>query len=412
MKKLFPLLFIILFFCVSNNANAKIVLHSKKEIKMDTRKSWVDYLIKISDPVISNLANKTLRKELSYESRTDSRKQYGYLEAFGRTIVGMAPWLELGVDTTEEGKLRAHYIGLTRLAIRNAVDPKSPDFMLFDKPSQPLVDAAFLAEGLLRAKKELWLGLDIETQKMVISALKSTRVIKPANNNWLLFSSMIEAALLEFTGECDVNILNYGLDKFENDWYVGDGQYADGVRFHLDYYNSFVIHPMLYDILAVKEKHHLNKGNFFAIEGERLSRYAAELERFISPEGTYPIVGRSIIYRSGVFHALAQASLLHLLPKDVNPAQVRCGMTKVLSRLYSSDVNFDSKGWLKIGIIGSQIDLSETYICTGSLYLCTSAFLPLGLPINDPFWSNPDAYWTSYKVWNGMKSPIDHALKN
>ena len=50
------------------------------------------------------------------------------------------------------------------------------------------------------------------------------------------------------------------------------------------------------------------------------------------------------------------------------------------------------------------------YRRTGSLYLCTTAFLPLGLPADDPFWSAPARDWTSKKAWSGIDVGSDHAL--
>ena len=131
---------------------------------------------------------------------------------------------------------------------------------------------------------------------------------------------------------------------------------------------------------------------------------------FISPEGTYPVIGRSIVYRTGVFHALGQAALLHLLPQQIVPAQVRCGMTKVIENQFRSAANFDTKGWLKIGFSGNQVQMSESYINTGSTYLCLTGFLPLGLPADDPFWSAPPAEWTNLKAWSGKEVPADHSL--
>lgn len=240
--------------------------------------------------------------------------------------------------------------------------------------------------------------------------VKRSRVIKPNESNWLLFASIVEAALQEFTGECDTTRLNYGVRKFRDLWYKGDAQYGDGAEFHLDYYNSFVIHPMLTDVLVVMQKHRMPESEFLNVQQKRLGRYAEQLERFISPEGTYPVIGRSIVYRTGVFHALGQAALLHLLPQQIVPAQVRCGMTKVIENQFRSATNFDTKGWLKIGFSGNQVQMSESYINTGSTYLCLTGFLPLGLPADDPFWSAPPAEWTNLKAWSGKEVPADHSL--
>ena len=215
------------------------------------REIWVKTLVRLADPLLSNLANETLKKEMPYESLAPNRQRFSYLEAVGRTVCGIAPWLELGEDDTPEGQLRKKYIELTVKGISNAVNPSSPDYLIFGEPSQPLVDAAFLAEGLLRAPKQLWGNLSPTARKQVVTELKRSRVIKPNESNWLLFASIVEAALQEFTGECDTTRLNYGVRKFRDLWYKGDAQYGDGAEFHLDYYNSFVIHPMLTDVLVV-----------------------------------------------------------------------------------------------------------------------------------------------------------------
>ena len=385
-----------------------------KPTGMDDRRVWVETLDRIARPVLENLAAGTLKKNMPFESlsREPLRREVSYLEAVGRTICGIAPWLELGADDTEEGKLRANYINLVVKGIKNGVDPQSPDHLMFDRRhSQPLVDAAFLAEGILRAPTQIWGRLDQQTRDWLVGEWKVSRGIKPYECNWLLFASIIEAALLEFTGECDMERLMYGVNRFRNEWYKGDGWYGDGPDFHLDYYNSLVIHPMFTETLQVLKKHGLNGADFLSTQEERHARLAAQLERMISPEGSYPVTGRSIVYRFGSFHALADAALLHILPANVSPAQVRCTLTAVIQRQLAQPRTFDPNGWLRIGYTGSQIRMSEDYINTGSLYLCTAAFLPLGLPANDPFWAAPACDWTAKKAWSGEDLGADHAIR-
>lgn len=120
----------------------------------------------------------------------------------------------------------------------------------------------------------------------MITELKRSRNIKPFESNWLLFASTVEAALLEFTGECDMERMLYGVKKFRDEWYKGDAMYGDGVDFHMDYYNSFVIHPMLTDVLVVMKKHGIEGADFLDTQLKRHARYAEILERFISPEGS------------------------------------------------------------------------------------------------------------------------------
>lgn len=389
---------------------------SQKGNQIDERAEWVAALEKISTPVISNLAAGTLKSSMPFESLSDDpdRREVSYLEALGRTVCGIAPWLELGPDATAEGIKRGQMAEMTAKAIANAVNPDSDDHLRFtaNRHRQPLVDAAFLAEGLLRAPTQLWGRLDETARKNLINELKNSRSIKAYENNWLLFASIIEAALLEFDGECDEERMMHGVECFRNLWYKGDGWYGDGKDFHMDFYNSLVIHPMLTETLRVIEKHGLRNADFCPVQEKRQGRLAAQLERMISPEGSYPVVGRSITYRFGSFHALSSAALMHILPAELTPAQVRCALTSVIRRQLSMDNTFDENGWLRVGFTGAQLHMSEDYINTGSEYLCCAVFCALGLPADDPFWAAPAADWTSKKAWNNEEGHADHALSN
>lgn len=393
-----------LFFILKVNAGDKSIASQERAL-------WVNTLVRIVEPVLSNLADGTLKKNMPQEASAKGCLKYSHLEAVGRVICGIAPWLELGEENTEEGKLRGKYIDLAVKGLSNAVNPLSSDYLDFATPSQPLVDAAFLAQGLLRAPNQLWKRLDEITKQRVITELKRTRRIKPGQSNWLLFASMVEATLLELTGECDMKRMLYGVETFRDKWYMGDGVYGDGPYYHADYYNSFVIQPMLTDVVTIMNKHKIGESEFYIKQIKRISRYAEQLERMISPEGTYPVIGRSIVYRTGVFHALGQVALMHNLPEVVKPAQVRCALSAVIKKQFSALDTFDEKGWLRIGFVGSQIKMSEYYINTGSSYLCTTGFLALGLPETDMFWSESFTPWTCLKAWSGQDVKADHAIR-
>jgi hypothetical protein len=144
---------------------------------------------------------------------------------------------------------------------------------------------------------------------------------------------------------------------------------------------------------------------------ERLTRHAAIQERLIAPDGSFPAIGRSIAYRAGAFQVLAMAAWRNLLPKDVLPAQARVALSSVIRRTLEAPGTFDDRGWLRIGLAGHQPGLGESYISTGSLYLCSFALLPLGLVSSAPFWSAPPTATTWEKVWAGENLPADKALR-
>ncbi len=118
------------------------------------RTYWVSVMTRLADPVLKNLANGTLKARMPVEQAAGAdRRAVSHLEALGRLVAGMAPWLELPSDGTPEAALRAEYADLARRSIARAVDPASPDFLNFTRERQPLVDAAFLAQGILRAPR-------------------------------------------------------------------------------------------------------------------------------------------------------------------------------------------------------------------------------------------------------------------
>lgn len=380
------------------------------EPHIEDRIHWVSILQKITYPVLNNLAKGSLRKNMPYESTSAEGQKFSYLEAFARVFNGIAPWLELGPDNSEEGTVREKYIRLTMKAISNAVNPNNSDYIFVVEPKQSLVDVALFAQGLLRAKNQIWLNLPMDDQARIIRELKNTRVIAPYENHWLLFTSMIEAALLEFTGECDKERLSYGVSRFRDDFYIGDGIYSDGEDFTAGYFNSIVIHPMLNDILKVMRKYGISEGELLDVQLMRSSRLSSQLERTISPEGTYPLLGSCLAYRCGVFHLLSQAALLKILPRNIKPAQVRSALTAVLKKQFGENQNFSSNGWLLVGLNGPQLDISESDINTGSVYFCCAIFLALGLPASDLFWTEPYAEWTSIQAWNGQPIQKDQTI--
>jgi hypothetical protein len=378
----------------------------------DDRRYWVRVLTRLADPVLTSLAAGRLRAtmpvELSAAAQAE-RRDYAHLEAVGRLLAGIAPWLELGSDASEEGAQRAGFADLARRGLRHATDPNSPDYLNFTRGRQPLVDAAFLAHAVVRAPRELWTRLEPATQRQLVTALQSTRAIQPFASNWLLFSAMVEAALCVMGESWDRMRVDYALRQHQQ-WYKGDGVYGDGPNFHWDYYNSFVIQPMLLDVMRAVAR---ATDEWRPLESDivtRARRYAAIQERMISPEGTFPPIGRSLAYRFGALQLLGQMALRRELPDGVQPAQVRGAMSAVIHRTMDAPGTFDGAGWLTVGFAGHQPRIGESYISSGSAYLCAVGLLPLGLPPSDAFWTAPAQDWTSKALWNGVDGPPDHAI--
>ena len=382
------------------------------------RAYWVDLAYKMAAPVLSNMAEGKLQANMQIEvspSFDNRDKRVTYMEAFGRLMAGVAPWLSLPDDNTEEGKMRKQLREWALKSYAHAVDPQSPDYLLWRKEGQPLVDAAYIAESFLRAYDQLWKPLDETTKKRYIEEFTLLRRVDPPYTNWLLFSSIIESFLAKVDAPYDAYRVNSACRKME-EWYVGDGWYADGPVFAFDYYSSYVFHPMYLETLqAMKDAKaytRIHYGQYYARALERCQKFSIVLERLISPEGTFPVFGRSIPYRMAAMQPLALMAWYQTLPGGLTNGQVRSALTATMKNMFDGKENFNEGGFLTIGFCGRQPNVADWYTNNGSLYMTSLSFLPLGLPATHPFWTDAPADWTSKKAWSGQPFPKDHQWKD
>lgn len=404
MKSRLLLLVAAIFFFIGN-----VDARQKKEKTVSDREVWSELCYKIAQPILENMSKGELQKNMNLElSPTwDGRnKKVAYMEAFGRLMAGISPWLALPDDDTKEGKMRKQLRNWAVQSYKNAVDPNSPDCLLWEGPTQILVDAAYIAESFMRAPDATWNLLDETTKQRYIDRFIGLRVIRPAYNNWLLFRAMTESFLLSIGEKSDQYALTVAVNKI-NEWYLSDGWYSDGPEFALDYYNSYVIHPMYIEVLEV-----CNANKFWTpistkLAIKRMQRFNTFLERLISPEGTYPAFGRSVVYRMGAFQTMALAAWKYGLPEGLSNGQVRSALTAVMKNMFAVEGNFDDENYLRLGFAGHQPDLSNYYTNNGSLYMTSLVYMPLGLPADHPFWTSPAEPWTSQKAWTGKEFPID-----
>src|SRR5712675_1647886 len=106
------------------------------QAQQNDRKLWLSYMDKIARPVLSNLSEDKLKEKMPVilSKRIDnaeSRSKVAYLEALGRTLSGIAPWLNLQGGPKDEMQLRDQYRQWSLRAIANAVDSTAKDYMLW-----------------------------------------------------------------------------------------------------------------------------------------------------------------------------------------------------------------------------------------------------------------------------------------
>ena len=144
----------------------------------------------------------------------------------------------------------------------------------------------------------------------------------------------------------------------------------------MDNYNSYVLNPMMVAMMETLVPFRWASQKEYEQALRRMVRHAEFCERLIGPDGTYPAFGRSV-HRN----------------------------------MYEGNQNFDKDGWLVLGFNGHQPEVADGYTSTGSLYMATLSFLPLGLPADNPFWTDEPADWTTKKAWKGEKIRKDYKVE-
>ena len=385
---------------------------------MNDRGYMTALLTKIAAPVLGPMSQGRLHQAFTPELSPiwDGRNvKVAYLECFGRLMSGMAPWLSLADDATPEGRQRTAFREQALMAFAHSVDPASPDVLLWKGEGQVLVDAAFYCRAFLRAPKALWAPLDAATKARIVATLKSLRSISPPYTNWLLFAATIETFLLLVGEEWDPMRVDLAIRKI-GEWYAGDGWTGDGPRLHFDYYNAYVIWPMLTEILEVLNACHatfnaMKPSEQLEIATKRMQRYGEELERMISPEGTWPPIGRSLTYRSAAFQPLALMAWRKTLPPTLPDGQVRAALMAAQRRVFADPSNFDANGYLTIGFAGHRPEIADSYSNAGSMYIVSESFIALGLPASDTFWMSAPLPWTAKKAFSNQPFPRDHYVE-
>lgn len=381
----------------------------------DDRGYMVDLLARMSRPVLGPMSRgqlqRTFKPELS--PTWDGRDpKVAYLECFGRLISGIAPWLAPANDASAEDRLRAQLHEQALASFVHAVDPRSPDYLAWRGHGQALVDSAYFTNAFLRAPKRLWEPLDATTKRRVVQEVKGLRAVALPYTNWLLFAAMNEAFLLSIGEQWDPFRIDLTLRKFI-EWYVGDGWYADGPRFHYDYYGSYVIHPMLVEILETLVATNASFNALVPAElleqaYKRMQRYGEHLERMIGSDGGYPPIGRSLTYRTAVFQPLGLLAWRKRLPDSLPEGQVRAATLAAQRAIFRHQSNFDANGYLTLGFTGHQPKLADWYSNAGSMYIAAQSLLALGLAPGDSYWTTPALPWTAKKAFAGSDFPKDY----
>ena len=117
------------------------------------------------------------------------------METFGRLMAGVAPWLTLPDDDTEEGRMRKQLREWALKSYANAVDPCQSRLSVVERtrPSFGRCGTTWPKAFCVLTTNSGCL-LDDTTKKRYFEEFTQLRRVDPPYTNWLLFSSTIESS--------------------------------------------------------------------------------------------------------------------------------------------------------------------------------------------------------------------------
>lgn len=347
---------------------------------MKNREIWFNYMKNLSYPILNKL----------YTGDCENIKIQGYntknfsLEGFCRTFVGISYWMNTNQINLDEKKLSDEYIKYINQILILFFERKK--YIIHYNDPQLIVEFAILCLSFFRSENTIWCKLNHNLKNKILDSIEIVSKYKNTSiNNWLLFESIIHLFLLNNGRKYDENKIVNNLN-IVNSWYLGEGFYLDGKKFSMDYYNSFVIHPFLIEIILKLPSELTKKLKMkYLTVLERSQEYSKFLMEITHKNGDFPRLGRSITYRFGAFHIISLLVYLNKINFD-NLNDINIKLTNVLRRFELKSIT-NKLGLLEIGFKNNEKYLGETYINTGSLYFCMNFFLALGLDEKNKFWN-------------------------
>ncbi|MEV6739706.1 DUF2264 domain-containing protein [Streptomyces sp. NPDC051104] len=304
------------------------------------------------------------------------------LEGYARTFLAAAFRVAGAAGDDPHGWLERYARGLaagTRTPGRD--DTESwPLILDHDVQGQPMVESASVALGLRLTAPWLWKSLDADVQDRAEEWLRGALRHTPAPNNWYLFPYTV-AGFLESVGRGDAETAaarQRALDLLE-EWYRGDGWYADGDGRAFDHYNGWALH--LYPVL---DAHLAGDEESSARYGARLREHLDGISLMFGADGAPLHFGRSLTYRFAASAAVGLGALTGHTP--LTPGTSRRLASGSL-RYFLDHGALNEDGLLSLGWHGPHEATLQTYSGPASPYWASKAFVSLLAPVGHPLWT-------------------------
>ncbi|MFD6416280.1 DUF2264 domain-containing protein [Streptomyces sp. NPDC060194] len=304
------------------------------------------------------------------------------LEGFARTFL-LAAFRLAGTKEADPLHLAEHYAR----GLAAGTDPASPERWptLRDTP-QAKVEAASVVLALHETRPLIWDRLDDAVRQRVVEWLTPAVGQVPSRNNWAWFQGVTNGFLRSVGGPWSPGDVE-AVMALNEEFYVGDGWYADGTERpgdhrRFDYYSGWAMHfyPLWFCRIAGEDAY----AEQAALYRERLSRYLQDAVHLVGADGAPLFQGRSLTYRTAVAAPFWTGALFDATP--LAPGLTRRLASGVL-RYFLDAGSVDDRGLLSLGWRDAFPDIRQPYSGPASPYWAGKGFAGLLLPADHPVWT-------------------------
>ncbi|WP_405905835.1 MULTISPECIES: DUF2264 domain-containing protein [unclassified Streptomyces] len=307
------------------------------------------------------------------------------LEGFARTFLLAGFRLAHSGDTDPGGHAEWYAEGLTA-----GTDPRSPDhWPTLRECRQAKVECASVAIALHETRPWIWDRLDEGVRQRIIAWMTDMLGSEVPDNNWVWFRAITSAFLRSVGGPWSARDIDHAIARTE-EWYVGDGWYADGggtggALRHFDYYSGWAMHyyPLWYCRISGADADPALLPRYRA----RLRRYLDDAQHLVAADGAPLYQGRSLTYRYAMLCPLWTGAVFDATPL---PAGRTRRLASGVLRHFTEAGCFDGRGLQPLGWHGEFPAIRQPYSGPGSPYWSSKGFAGLVLPAEHPVWTEKE----------------------
>ncbi|MFD5073825.1 DUF2264 domain-containing protein [Streptomyces sp. NPDC058371] len=304
------------------------------------------------------------------------------LEGFARTFL-LAGFRLAHSGATDPGGHAAWYSE----GLAAGTDPHSPErWPTMRECGQAKVECASVAIALHETRRWIWDRLDDGVRQRIVAWMTDLLGSDVPDNNWVWFRAITSAFLRSVGAPWSAPDIDHAIARTE-EWYAGDGWYADGggSSRHFDYYSGWAMHyyPLWYCRISGADADPALLPRYRA----RLRRYLDDAQHLVAADGAPLYQGRSLTYRYAMLCPLWTGAVFDATPL---PAGRTRRLASGVLRHFTEAGCFDGRGLQPLGWHGEFPAIRQPYSGPGSPYWSSKGFAGLVLPAEHPVWAEKE----------------------